>query len=78
MKAGLVSRHIDPRFWHSAAASHPRRAISDVSGPRRRLSWARDGRGLVFPYANAHAMNLHLEETSCQVTQGSHAVLLLD
>src|ERR1700731_1016093 len=25
-----------------------------------------------------HAMNLHLEEISCQVTQGSHAVLLLD
>jgi transposase len=33
---------------------------------------------LVLPYANAQAMNLHLEEISCQVTQGSHAVLLLD
>ena len=36
------------------------------------------GAALVLPYANAHAMNLHLEEISCQVTQGSHAVLLLD
>jgi len=33
---------------------------------------------LVLPYANAQAMNLHLEEISSQVTQGSHAVLLLD
>jgi hypothetical protein len=29
---------------------------------------------LVLPYANAQAMNLHLEEIGCQVTQGSHAV----
>src|SRR6202035_5547585 len=41
--------------------------------PRRDI-----GAALVLPYANAHAMNLHLEEISCQVTQGSHAVLLLD
>jgi hypothetical protein len=33
---------------------------------------------LVLPYANAQAMNLHLEEISSRVTQGSHAVLLLD
>ena len=36
------------------------------------------GPALVLPYANAQAMNLHLEEISSQVTQGSHAVLLLD
>jgi hypothetical protein len=36
------------------------------------------GAALVLPYANAQAMNLHLEEISSQVTQGSHAVLLLD
>ncbi len=41
--------------------------------PRRDI-----GAALVLPYANAHAMNLHLEEISGQVTQGSHAVLLLD
>jgi hypothetical protein len=41
--------------------------------PRRDI-----GAALVLPYANAHAMNLHLEEIGCQVTQGSHAVLLLD
>ncbi len=41
--------------------------------PRRDI-----GAALVLPYANAQAMNLHLEEISCQVTQGSHAVLLLD
>ena len=33
---------------------------------------------MVLPHANAQAMNLHLEEISSQVTQGSHAVLLLD
>jgi hypothetical protein len=33
---------------------------------------------LVLPYANAEAMNLHLEEIGSQVTPGSHAVLLLD
>ena len=37
--------------------------------PRRDI-----GAALVLPYANAQAMNLHLEEISCQVTQGSHAV----
>ena len=36
------------------------------------------GAALVLPYANTQAMNLHLEEISCQVTHGSHAVLLLD
>jgi len=36
------------------------------------------GAALVLPYANAQAMNLHLEEISSQVTQGSHAVLLLE
>jgi hypothetical protein len=36
------------------------------------------GAALVLPYANAHAMNLHLKEISSQVAQGSHAVLLLD
>ena len=41
--------------------------------PRRDI-----GAALVLPYANAQAMNLHLEEISCQVTHGSHAVLLLD
>jgi hypothetical protein len=34
------------------------------------------GAALVLPYANAQAMNLHLEEISSQVTQGSHVVLL--
>jgi hypothetical protein len=32
------------------------------------------GAALVLPYANAQAMNLHLEEISSQVTRGSHAV----
>jgi transposase len=36
------------------------------------------GAALVLPCANAQAMNLHLEEISSQVAQGSHAVLLLD
>src|SRR6187455_1344739 len=36
------------------------------------------GAGLVLPYANAEAMNLHLQEVSRHVTPGAHAVLVLD
>jgi transposase len=32
----------------------------------------------VLPRANAHAMNLHLQEISSQVAAGAHAVLILD
>jgi hypothetical protein len=40
---------------------------------------ARDhGAALVLPNADAEAMNLHLAEISCNVTPGSHAVVLLD
>ena len=34
--------------------------------------------GLVLPYVNAEAMNLHLQEISRHVTPGAHAVLVLD
>ena len=36
------------------------------------------GAAWVLPYANAWAMNLHLEEIGRQVTPGAHAVVLLD
>ena len=36
------------------------------------------GAGLVLPYVNAEAMNLHLQEISRHVTPGAHAVLVLD
>jgi DDE superfamily endonuclease len=36
------------------------------------------GAGLVLPRANVHAMNLHLQEISTQVSQGAFAVLTLD
>jgi hypothetical protein len=36
------------------------------------------GAGLVLPYANVHAMNLHLQEISTQVAEGAFAVLTLD
>lgn len=36
------------------------------------------GAGLVLPYVNTQAMNLHLEEISRQVAHGAHAVLTLD
>ena len=36
------------------------------------------GAGLVLPFANAEAMNLHLQEISRQVAPGAHAVLVLD
>jgi len=36
------------------------------------------GAGLVMPYANTHAMTLHLAEISAAVDPGAHAVLLLD
>lgn len=36
------------------------------------------GAGLVLPYANTQAMNLHLAEISASVAPGAHAVLVLD
>src|SRR5918994_4998479 len=36
------------------------------------------GAGLVLPFANAEAMNLHLQEVSRYVAPGAHAVLVLD
>ena len=40
---------------------------------------ARDcGAALVLPYANTHAMNLHLEEISKNVSPGAHAVIIID
>lgn len=40
---------------------------------------ARDaGVGLVLPYANTEAMQLHLEAIAKQVAPGAHAVVLLD
>ena len=36
------------------------------------------GAGLVLPHANVHAMNLHLQEISTQVSQYAFAVLTLD
>ena len=40
---------------------------------------ARDcGAALVLPYANTHAMNLHLKEISKNVATGAHAVIIID
>ena len=36
------------------------------------------GAAWVLPHANAKAMNLHLQEISCQVEDGAHAVVILD
>ena len=36
------------------------------------------GAALVLPRCNTHAMQLHLDEISSQVTPGAHAVLILD
>ena len=36
------------------------------------------GAAWVLPYANAKAMNLHLQEISSQVEDGAHAVVVLD
>ena len=36
------------------------------------------GAGLVMPWADTHAMNLHLAEISLTVDPGAHAVLILD
>ena len=54
----------------------------------RRYSWAylfgavcperATGAGLVLPFVNAGAMNLHLQEISRHVAPGAHAVLVLD
>jgi transposase len=40
---------------------------------------ARDtGAAVVMPYADTHAMQIHLDEISRRVAEGAHAVLLLD
>jgi transposase len=40
---------------------------------------ARDcGAALVLPYANTHAMNLHLKEISKNVAPDAHAVVIID
>lgn len=36
------------------------------------------GAGLVLPFADTHAMQLHIDEISRHVEKGAHAVLLLD
>ena len=36
------------------------------------------GAALALPYADTEAMQLHLDEISCTVSRGAHAVLLLD
>jgi hypothetical protein len=36
------------------------------------------GAGLVLPHANVHAMNLHLQEVSTQMSHDAFAVLTLD
>ncbi len=36
------------------------------------------GAALALPFADTHAMQLHLDEISCTVARGAHAVLLLD
>jgi hypothetical protein len=36
------------------------------------------GAALVLPHANVHAMNLHLQEISTQVSQGAFAVVTMD
>lgn len=36
------------------------------------------GAGLVLPWCNTHAMNLHLQEIAAAVAPGAHAVLIVD
>jgi hypothetical protein len=36
------------------------------------------GAGLVLPWCNTHAMDLHLQEISAAVAPGAHAVLIVD
>ena len=73
---GTLTRVWAERGSRPSAPRDQRRESAYIFGavcPRRDL-----GAALVLPYANAQAMNLHLDEISSQVTQGSHAVLLLD
>jgi hypothetical protein len=66
------------REWAKPAKGSGRR--SGLEWPAEGSSFAavrprRDtGAALVLPYANAQAMNLHLEEIRCQATQGRRAV----
>ena len=73
---GTLTRVWAERGSRPAAPRDQRREWAYIFGavcPRRDI-----GAALVLPYANAEAMNLHLEEIGSQVTPGSHAVLLLD
>ena len=36
------------------------------------------GAGLVLPFCNTEAMQLHLDEIAARVTVGAHAILILD
>jgi DDE superfamily endonuclease len=69
---GTLTRVWAERGSRPPAPRDQRREWASIFGavcPRRDT-----GAALVLPYANAQAMNLHLEEISCQVTQGRHAV----
>ena len=51
----------------------PNRPICSVRSAR-----TRNRRGLVLPFCNTEAMQLHLDEIAARVTAGAHAILILD
>lgn len=65
-----------------------RKGMRPVAPHDQRTAWAYifgaicpakgKGAGLVLPWCNTHAMNLHLQEISAAVAPGAHAVLIVD
>ena len=63
--------------WHSAIGTE--RSAHEVAYIFGAICPAKGkGAGLVMPYADTHAMNLHLDEISGLVDPRAHAVILLD
>ena len=81
MKPGWASRARSPASGPSLARVRVRCAITDTPGltcsgavcPKRGV-----GAAVVMPTVNVEAMSIHLAEISQRVSEGAHAVLVLD
>jgi len=62
----------------NAAPATSRSALRKRLFVRRDLPARGTGAALALPYADTHAMQLHLDEIARTVRPGAHAVLLLD
>ena len=66
------------RIWAKRGTRPARPPLHLDVSVRRGLPRARRGRAVVMPSVNVEAMSIHLAEISRGVSQGAHAVLVLD